>query len=767
MLKKTTQFKQLLHSNQTEFLMEAHNGISAKIVEEAGFKGIWGSGLSISAALGVRDNNEASWTQVLEMLEFMSDATTIPILVDADTGYGNFNNVRRLVRKLEQRQVAAMCIEDKLFPKTNSFIGGESQPLADVEEFTGKIKAAKDTQQDPDFCLIARVEAFIAGWGLSEALRRAEAYHQAGADAILMHSKKDTADEVLAFMQEWKDTSPVIIVPTMYYSTPTEVFEEAGVRLVIWANHLVRASITAMQQTAMQIYGEQSLRSIEHEIIPVKEIFRLQGAAELKAAESVYLPQTDTKNVVHARNANELNDNEQGTIATAQHTELRSSEKIHSGHKSESGASNNNVSDFRPIEEDLPLYPPALGTKPPYAIVIGLDTLSGLQTARILANHKVPVIGIATDTSHYSCRTKACERIITANTGSSAFIRELEILGPQLKDKAVLFPCTDTSVLLISRYRWQLEQWFRIILPESNVVEMLMDKVKFYTYAQEAGLSIPGTFLLHNWEEAKEAAKIISFPCILKPPYKSPTWLQYSPSKAYKVANAEEFLDLYNRCSKWAEILMVQEWVEGPDSNLFSCNCYFSKIEEPVATFVSRKLRQWPPETGTSSLGEEVRNDVVLDETVRLFEGVNFQGLGYVEIKYNQRTNKHYIIEPNIGRPTGRSAIAEAGGVELLYTMYCDAVGWPLPRNREQTYQGIKWIYLREDIQSALYYWWSGELTLKEWWRSWQGQKRYALFSWRDPGPFLHDFRAVIRSFLSANGRAYRKPLSHKSGKSE
>src|SRR5918911_2448031 len=157
-MKKTAQFRQLLHSNQLEFLIEAHNGMSAKIVEEAGFRGIWASGLSISAALGVRDNNEASWTQVLEVIEFMADATRLPILVDGDTGYGNFNNVRRLVRKLCQRQIAGVCIEDKLFPKTNSFIG-EAQPLADIEEFCGKIKAGKDSQTDPDFTNVARVEA--------------------------------------------------------------------------------------------------------------------------------------------------------------------------------------------------------------------------------------------------------------------------------------------------------------------------------------------------------------------------------------------------------------------------------------------------------------------------------------------------------------------------------------------------------------------------------------------------------------------------------
>jgi phosphoenolpyruvate phosphomutase len=290
MLKKTTQLKQLLRSDRLEFIMEAHDGLSAKIVEEAGFKGIWGSGLTISASMGVRDNNEASWTQVLEVMEFMSDATTIPILLDADTGYGNFNNVRRLVQKLEQRNVAGMCIEDKLFPKTNSFINSEQQPLADIEEFAGKIKAAKDTQQDVDFCVVARVESLIAGWELEEALKRAEAYYLAGADAILMHSKLKTADQIVEFMREWGHKCPVVIVPTTYYNTPTSVFEEAGVSLVIWANHLLRASIKAMQQTAAQIYQERSLSSIEEQVVSVKEIFRLQNAAELEEAEKQYLP---------------------------------------------------------------------------------------------------------------------------------------------------------------------------------------------------------------------------------------------------------------------------------------------------------------------------------------------------------------------------------------------------------------------------------------------------------------------------------------------
>jgi len=124
--------------------------------------------------------------------------------------------------------------------------------------------------------------------------------------------------------------------------------------------------------------------------------------------------------------------------------------------------------------------------------------------------------------------------------------------------------------------------------------------------------------------------------------------------------------------------------------------------------------------------------------------------LGYVEMKQDRRTGKHYIIEPNIGRPTGRSAIAEAGGVDLVYSNYCDALGWPLPENRQQKYTGVKWIYLRRDIQSALYYWRRGELTLREWWRSWRGKKAYAVFSWGDLGPFKADMLRALKLALAA-----------------
>jgi len=222
-LRSTTRLRALVQRPETAFLMEAHDGVSARIAAEAGFEGLWASGLTMSASFGVRDNNELAWSQVVEHVGFMADAAGgIPILVDGDTGYGNFNNMRRLVRKLEQVGAAGVTIEDKLFPKTNSFLRSERQPLADVDEFCGKLKAGKDSQSDSDFVVVARVEALIASWGLAEAIRRAEAYHLAGADAILIHSRQSSPAEIFAFLDAWANRSPVVLVPTKYWRTPTE-----------------------------------------------------------------------------------------------------------------------------------------------------------------------------------------------------------------------------------------------------------------------------------------------------------------------------------------------------------------------------------------------------------------------------------------------------------------------------------------------------------------------------------------------------------------
>jgi len=393
----------------------------------------------------------------------------------------------------------------------------------------------------------------------------------------------------------------------------------------------------------------------------------------------------------------------------------------------------------------------------PYAVVLGLDHINGIQTVRLLANHRIPIIGIAKDPDHYCVRTRLCEKILFTDTSSEALIDSLVQIGPTLGQKAVLYPCTDAIVSLVSMFRERLEPWYHIILPEHETVEMLMDKTQFYDFAEKNGFPVSRTLFIHNRDEAEKLALEFNFPCIVKPPFNSIlAWDQNSKLKAYLFDTPDEFLESYNRLSSWSPTLIVQEWIVGPVRNLYSCNCYFDKNGEPVATFVARKLRQWPPETGDSCLGEECRNDEVLNETIRLFKSVNYRGLGYVELKQDSRTGKHYIVEPNIGRPTGRSAIAETGGVELIYSMYCDALDMPLPANRVQKYGNAKWVYFGRDFLSALHYYRKGELTLLGWLRSLRGITVDAIFSWNDLGPFFGDMSRAARLFLSSEERSKR-----------
>ncbi len=280
--------KDILFSSKLEFLMEAHSGISAKIVEETGFKGIWASGLSIATSYGVRDCNEASWTQVLETIEFMSDCTRIPILMDADTGFGDFNNLRRLIKSLIKIRVSGVCIEDKIFPKRNSFFKNSIQELEDVATFCGKIKAAKDTQLDENFVVIARTEGFITGLNTEQVIERAAAYSDAGADGILVHSKLNNTIQIAEFIKYWDKRKPIIIVPTIYKDTSYQLFKSLGISIVIWANHNLRASIKAMKKICAKIYKQNSLHGIDSDLVELEEIFRLTDVEELIRAERKY-----------------------------------------------------------------------------------------------------------------------------------------------------------------------------------------------------------------------------------------------------------------------------------------------------------------------------------------------------------------------------------------------------------------------------------------------------------------------------------------------
>lgn len=281
----------LLESPGLEFAMSAHDAVSARIVEGEGFPGIWASGLSVSSVLGARDSNEVSWSQLVEVVRCMADVTTAPILVDGDTGYGNFNNARLLVRQLCQAGAAGVALEDKVFPKTNSFVG-DGHELADVDEFCGKLHACRDSCPDEDFVVVARTETLIAGGSVDEAIERSEAYRQAGADAVLIHSRSRDAGEIVDFAHAWGDRLPLVIVPTTYAAAGTDVFRDAGISLAIWGNHTLRAAMRAMQLLCREVRRVSTVTTVEGELATLPELFALFDYSELEEAHERYLPAT-------------------------------------------------------------------------------------------------------------------------------------------------------------------------------------------------------------------------------------------------------------------------------------------------------------------------------------------------------------------------------------------------------------------------------------------------------------------------------------------
>ncbi|MFH1379109.1 MAG: phosphoenolpyruvate mutase [bacterium] len=288
MRKNSSKLRRLFERNGIIKIVGAHDGLTAKLVEASGFDGVWASGLEVSTSHAVPDANILTMTQYLERAAEMNGAVSIPVVADCDTGYGNANNVIHMVKAYESAGIAAVCIEDKRFPKVNSYVPGR-QELAPIGEFIGKIMAAKNAQINQEFMVIARVEALIAGWGQEEALQRAHAYIDAGADAILMHSKAKTAEEIFTFAKLWKNKAPLVVVPTAYPEVTEQELEDHAVKMVIYANHGLRASIKAINHVLHKLHDAKTLKSIQSDIVSMQEVFDLQGMTRMKKEEALYV----------------------------------------------------------------------------------------------------------------------------------------------------------------------------------------------------------------------------------------------------------------------------------------------------------------------------------------------------------------------------------------------------------------------------------------------------------------------------------------------
>ena len=281
--------RRLLEAKRLVRIMEAHSGLSGLIVENSCVKhsrrnleydGIWLSSLTDSTAKGKPDIECVDLTSRLHTVNDILEVTTKPIIYDGDSG-GLPEQFVFTVRTLERLGVSAVVIEDKCGLKQNSLLEeGNRQPQESIELMCEKIKAGKRAQVTDSFMIVARCESLITGAGMSDALGRVSAYIRAGADAILIHSKSKTADEIFAFCKSYQTLEldrrvPLVVVPSTYCDVTEDELTEHGVRIVIYANHLLRSSYPAMKKVAETILSAGRGREAEALCMSIKEILAL------------------------------------------------------------------------------------------------------------------------------------------------------------------------------------------------------------------------------------------------------------------------------------------------------------------------------------------------------------------------------------------------------------------------------------------------------------------------------------------------------------
>ncbi len=284
---RRNKLRRLLNAKPLLRFMEAHNGLTGLIVENVSatqglakveFDGMWGSSLTESTAKGKPDIEAVDVTSRAQTLNEICEVTTKPIIYDADTG-GKIEHFKFTVRTLERLGVSAAIIEDKVGLKKNSLFGNEvPQQQDDIESFCEKIRAGKAAQITDDFMIFARIESLILEAGMDDAVARAKAYIEAGADGIMIHSRQKEPDEIFEFcdhFSRFERKVPLVAVPSSYNVVTEEQLQERGVNIVIYANHLLRAAYPAMWETAKSVLQHGRSAEADDRLLSIKEILEL------------------------------------------------------------------------------------------------------------------------------------------------------------------------------------------------------------------------------------------------------------------------------------------------------------------------------------------------------------------------------------------------------------------------------------------------------------------------------------------------------------
>jgi predicted ATP-grasp superfamily ATP-dependent carboligase len=383
---------------------------------------------------------------------------------------------------------------------------------------------------------------------------------------------------------------------------------------------------------------------------------------------------------------------------------------------------------------------------------------NGLASVRSLARASIPVIAIDRDLKSFTARTRLCQKIeLRREKDSTELIDVLLELGLKLPSKAVLFPSGDGPVQRLSEHREELEPYYHFSFPSQENVSLALDKKRFYEFAQAHRILIPESYFPVDRADCARIAKQIPYPALIKPYQPNLGWRQRFPGKKLFVADdAAALTALYEELVQVHRDLIVQEIIPGADDKLAFSLTYFDKASKPLGMFTGRKLRQYPPHFGTSSMAESRYDDEIMQRTLDILAAMRYTGYGSVEFKWDPRQKVFKAIEVTV-RTWFPHGISTACGLNLLHIAYCDLVGLPVPRDQGFA-DGVKWIHEDRDLRSALAQIRDGELGIAEWLRSYRGRRTYALAAKDDPTPFLffllHLATIPWRSFLRRNRRS-------------
>jgi predicted ATP-grasp superfamily ATP-dependent carboligase len=391
----------------------------------------------------------------------------------------------------------------------------------------------------------------------------------------------------------------------------------------------------------------------------------------------------------------------------------------------------------------------------PVAVVLGLGQ-NGMATARALGREGIPVIGVDADLGQPGARTRYATRHYSADflRGGPGLVEDLVALGRTLDQKGVLFPSGDLNISVVSEHRETLAEWYHLVLPPKDVIRMFLNKKMFYQFAMEREFPIAPTFFPAGPADIQAIATRVAYPCLIKPFQPTAAWRETFDTRLFVADSAGSLLALYDRLSRVHQDLIIQEYMPGPDSELYWGVTYLDGTGAPLAVWTGRKLRQYPRRFGTATLAESRWFPAVAETATTVLQAMGHRGYGVAEFKRDRRDGNFKITEVTGGRTWFPHSLVTRSGINLPLIWYRDALGRPGPRPRAYE-EGIKWIHEERDLKTVtLYFLPEGELSVWQWLGSYRGRRVYAYAAWDDPGPILASLGRVLKA---ARRRLWRR----------